>query len=372
MWGLDELGSRRHYMVMCAQSTAKPTVEDVARRAGVSRSAASLALRKHPKAASFRSDTLARVNEAATELGYRPNFFQLRRNSSQVIMIYVENLQDAHSSAIAEGFQQCASDRGYLVTLSVGKPKESDSLFDQRIIGNHGISAVVVIGSLCKRLQKKELATLAKEGVSVAVVGHNVDGPNLSKVLFDEYRGGHLVGEHIASLGSRRVCMMTAPNASQARLDRVRGVLDALEEHGVPKPIELRMPGQNARLRGPWGLEMASHDVMAKYLKACDQKPEAVIANTDLRAYGACRAIYEAGYRPGFDIAVTGYSDIWPSQMTYPPLSTVCDPKAEMGQAAADTLIDMIEGKSKSPRTVVFEPKLVVRESTSLWRPSES
>ena len=350
-----------------------PTLQDVAERAQVSRAAVSLALGDHPKAQSFSNATLERIREAARELGYRPNFFgsQLRRSTAQLVMVYIDTLQDLYTGAIAESLVQEAARQGYwtMVSASPGMPRKP--VFDEKIIGRHGISAVVMISTVIDKVTQRDLRRLEREGVRVVAIGRHLDGEGLSSILVDDARGGRLAAEHVYGLGARRVWLMTGTTAvsNRSRRRRFQAVLDYADEEGLPVPTVLnqRAP-DDPEVSGPVELQQLAYEAMRDKLTASSSPPDAVIANMDLRAMGVYRALYEAGLEPGRDVAVVGYDDIWPAQMMHPPLSTVHQPTAELGLAAAEVLLDTLEGRVRPGRVVNISPELVVRDSTALWK----
>ena len=347
-----------------------PTLKDVAEQAGVSRATASLALSDHPKARSFSSTTIERVHLVARELGYRPNFFasQLRRNTAQLVMVYVDTLQDLYASAIAESFVQQAARRGYWTMVSASPGAPGKPVFDEKIIGVHGISAVAIVSTVADAVTQRELRRMAQEDVRVVAVGRHLEATGVASILVDDYRGGCLAAEHVYGLGARDVWLMTGTTAgNRPRRARFQAALDCAARLGVAAPTVLPSADER-RVNGPVAIQQAGYEAMRARLASGAAPPDAVIAIPDLRAMGVYRALYEAGLQPGRDVAVVGYDDIWPAQMVHPSLSTVHQPTAEMGRAAADVLIDTLEGQVRPGRVVNVSPQLVARDSTASWK----
>lgn len=345
-------------------STTKPTLQDVAERAGVSRASVSLALRGHPKSESFSDDTLRRIRHAARELDYRPNFFvsQMRRTNAQMVMVYVNTLQDLYSSSVAESFQRRASQRGYYTMISAvlpGNTRRRGLDVDRRIIGRHGISAIVVIGGAADRLDKTTVSRLRREGVQIVVIGRDVSYEGVTEVLVDYYQGGRKAAEYIYRQNPEQVWVLGMPDESNvSRVCRFRGVLDYAAEAGFDEPLCLKVPCGET----PLEIGQNTHAVVRQAL-AEHPRPDAIIANLDLRALGAMQALYEAGLQPGKDVGVIGYDDIWASNFATPSLTTIHQPTEELGRTGADLLMDMLEGKVTHPRRITIEPRLIERES---------
>jgi len=352
------------------------TLEQVAERAGVSRGAASLILREHPKAKSFQGSTVQRVRDAAEALGYRPNFFQARRNRARMLMCYVATLQDLYAAGVAEAIQRRAAERGYWVIVHAGASETAGELFDERIIGRHGISAIALIGGVCERVRERELTSLVRGGVRPVAVGRDLRASGVSRILVDNAHGGRLIGEHLIELGVRRAALITSHKsrsreAPSSRPQRDEGLREAFAPTSRRWLREIHPPTDQPR--EPEGIGEEAYRATRDHLRRLPRsqsRPEAIVAQADLRAMGVYRALDEAGLKPGRDVAVVGYTDIWPARMLAPPLTTVREPIEEMGHAAADLLIDFVEGAASHPRCVHLNPVLQPRGSTLDWRPS--
>lgn len=360
-------------------SRQKPTLSEVAEKAGVSRGAVSLALRDHPKAQSFNPATVRKIKQAARDLGYRTSFFssQLRRGATQeaaqLIMIYLDTLQDLYSSAIAEIIQLQAAKRGYWTMITV-VPEKQTPMFDEQLIGDHGVSAVALISSVVDHTDLSELRNLIDDNVNLVTVGRERPCEGIFEVTVADYHGGWLAAEHVyQSLGARRVCLMGKQNfSSTGRRNRHHAVTDYAQQHNFPPPEMLDMSsiGDNVETMSVASkLEEMAYVKFKQYLCQAEQPPEAVITGMDLRALGVYRALYEHGLQPGRDVAVVGYDDIWPAGMIHPTLTTVHQPTEEMGRVAVDLLLDRVEGKIRHARSISLEPELIIRDSTRNWQP---
>lgn len=341
---------------------------DVAERSGVSRTTVSMALRNHPKARTFNPETVRRIREAARDLGYRTNFFssQLRRDAAQVIMLYLDSIQDLYAGAIVESMQQRAAQRGYWTMVSIASDPDVP-VFDSRIIGDHGVSAIALIASLVDRVDVDQLQALTQQGVRAVVVGRDKPCEGISETAVDDYRGGWLAAEHVYGLGARRVWIMGRRPFTKTLLKRRHdAVYDYAKSNHLPEPEFIQcetVPGVD----GPLALREMAYAAVRKRLASGDELPDAILAHHDLYAMGVYGALFELGKTPGRDVAVVGYDDIWPAQMMCPSLTTIHQPTREMGATAADLLIDCLEGGIRPGRQVSVEPELVARDSTNLW-----
>ncbi len=352
-------------------ASTKPTLSDIAEKSGVSRTAVSMALRNHPKAQSFNPDTVRRIQNAARDLGYRTNFFssQLRRSVAQVIMVYLDSLQDLYASAIAESFQQQAAKRGYWSMMSVTQGTDAP-VFDKRIIGDHGVSAVALMASVNDRINARSLQKLIRDGVHGVSVGRDKPCEGVSQITVDDYRGGWLAAEHVYSLGARNVWQLGhRPFEKISRQQRHDGVVDYASKNNLPVPEFVQCHDVPSTGRGTVSMKQQGYLAVKQRLAQGDTPPDAIITHLDIIAMGVYAALYEAGYTPGKDVAVIGYDDIWPAEMIHPMLTTIHQPTTELGNSAADMLIDSLEGRIRPGRQISLEPELIVRDSTQHWKP---
>lgn len=363
---------------------------DVARVAGVSPAAVSLALRDHPKSRKFKPETLQRIHESARKLDYRTNFFfsLLRRSSSRVIMVYVPTLQDLYAGALAESFQNRASQRDYWTMVS-GTEGLDRPVIDQRVIGSHGISAVVFAAAALEYVNKKAIQKLVREGVHIVVIGREKPCEGVSATMVEDGHGGMLAAEHVYGLGAKDVWLLARSGEAKASTshrrsnhgptfsDRNEAFTDYARRNNLPVPKVLNVPtfqgsapfdkaGDSRHIA--MNIVHQSHETVRQHLQQ-GSTPQAIVGIMDLQAMGVYRALDEAGIRPGRDVAVVGYDDIWPAETMTPPLTTIHQPTGEMGEMAADILIDAIEGRIRPGRRINVEPELIVRDSTRLWKP---
>ncbi|MFF0113267.1 LacI family DNA-binding transcriptional regulator [Streptomyces prasinus] len=173
-----------------------------------------------------------------------------------------------------------------------------------------------------------------------------------SCVDLDHYAGGRLAGEHILARGCRRVAAIGAPPDLRAGRERLAGFRDALTSAGHDRPPVAE---------GAFTLDSGA-TAMATLLRD-HPAVDGVFAANDLMAQGACQVLRERGRRIPEDVAVVGFDDSSIAVTCRPPLTTVRQPVEDMAAAMARMLGEQVQGTRTEPRTLVFEPELVVRES---------
>jgi len=165
---------------------------------------------------------------------------------------------------------------------------------------------------------------------------------------------------YLLALGHRRIGFITGVMTFASARERLQGYQDALSEVGIPYDPSLVVEGQ-------WTQE--SGFAQAHLLMERDPQLTAIIASDDLTAFGVMDAIKDTGRRVAEDISVVGFDDIPMAANVYPPLTTVRQPMIEMGQAAIEILVALLENRPPLNLEREFATELIIRESTS--RPKE-
>ncbi len=332
------------------------TLKDIAEKANVAPSAVSVVLRDTPLAKRYSDETKRRILNAAKELNYQPNFFasQLHKHNRRVLMVCMSYFQDPFSAMVVDGLEQRASERGYKLLMSIFRNKQSSL----DIVGMHGITGLAVIGSHSEKLADKTILEIAEKGAKVVLVGRELESESVSRVLVDNYAGARQTAEYMYSQGAQTIWVFASKGQDALINYRAQAVVDYAKQNNYPAPVLVYVSHSDTA----HGHARAGYQAVIQKLKELP-RPDGIIANGDYLAYGAITALTQAGYKVGHDVAVIGFDNAWTSEFTVPPLTTVQQPMIEMGQAAADILIDTIEGKTSLGRKIVFTPKLIIRES---------
>lgn len=332
-----------------------PTYKEIAALAGVDPSTVSRILRRppdHPVRSDHR-ERHRRVHEAARRLGYRPNLTaaSLRTNRSMVIGVLLPRLHDVVLATILSGIDTAAFGLGYqtIVTNTVGEPdqrwKRVEMLLSRKVDG-------LIIGDAT--LDKRIYDELARSNTPHVLVNHHARGH--VSVTGNDPLGGRLVGEHLLERGHRDIGIIAGPRTPTAR-GRVRGCVQVYEQAGIPIDKAYIVHSDF----DPEGGRRA-----ARRLLNLPRRPTAIFAVNDSAAIGAMGTLRDHGLTAGRDIAVVGYNDIAIAQDLPVPLTSVHAPLRAMGETAARSLIDMLEGRTC--RSVALDPWLVVRASSSAAR----
>ncbi len=337
------------------QQRRRPTSADVAARAGVSRTTVSFVLNARTDVG-IPADTRQRVEDAARELDYHPHSpaRALAGGSTHTIGLVLRQSaeQVAADALLAETLWGVASEArisGYRVLV---EPLSPDGGLYSDLLRSQGADGLIVSGP---RIDDEELASLVTDGFPIILQGSlpSVAAPSVD---VDNRAGARAAVDHLVGLGHRRIgCITNAPLAYTAAADRVAGYRDALDAAGIAQDDNLVVAGE---------FDAASGHAAMRSLLAQAPDVTALFVASDVVAFGALRALREAGLRVPRDISVVGFDDIPLARHFDPPLTTIRLPANALGAAAGRALVDRLAGRPTAERTLL-PTELVVRESTA-------
>ncbi len=302
--------------------------------------------------------TEARVRRAMTRLAYRPHALArgLAARRSRTIGLLITDVLDPYFAEIIRGAQAQAELSGYVVLLGdASVHTASEDLLVRRLLERR-VDGLIVASS---RTTDDYAAQLRSEDIPVVCI----NGPLhqfTHAVQVDQRAGARLAVEHLAKLGHRRIAHITGPVSVPTRAERLSSFRAALKEADIAYDPGLVVMGVTT-------IEEA-RSAAARLLALADP-PTAMFAYNDRWAIGCYGAIRAAALRVGADISVVGFDDIVMTEWVDPPLTTVSQPRMEMGRIAIDMLLSVLRGESV-PEVVVVQPQLVVRGSTAAVRRS--
>jgi DNA-binding LacI/PurR family transcriptional regulator len=323
----------------------RPTLEDVAERAGVSRALVSIVMRDAPGAS---VQTRERVRRAADEIGYRPDprARRLRQLRTKLIGVTFTAGQEFHADLV-DGVYVAAEELGYDVVLSGVTPHRDEpralrTLIDDRCEG------LVLIGSQMPAGQVGDLAA----NVPVVAVARRIRG--VDAVRSDDVAGAAMAMDYLLSLGHRRILYLDggrAPGAAERRRGYRRAVRAA-------QLTELTLPG---------GLTEREGAAAAATMLASGELPSAIVAFNDRCALGVMDVLIRAGVAIPQQVSVVGFDDSPLAGMAHIDLTTIRQDSAGLAHAAVERLVARLDDDSVDGGAVDItrEPTLIVRGSTA-------
>jgi DNA-binding LacI/PurR family transcriptional regulator len=325
----------------------------VAERVGLTAGTVSAVLNESQASKVSPQHTKDRILKAARELNYKPNFFArtLRSKRTYTIGVIAQEIGDSYSGPIIAGIESYLRDRGYF--FLTGIHRHDPKLFDQysQLLLQRGVEGFVTID-----LNLPHSLSLP----TVAVAGHRHYG-GVTNVVLDHRTAAKLAISHLLELGHERIAFMKGKASSSDSETRWENICQVAEHLGIRVRPELTLQIEIDESSTELGYSIT------KRLITSGAKFTAVFAYNDLAAIGSIRALREAGLEVPRDVSVVGFDDIEAANYHFPPLTTVRQPLTEIGQIAAQTLMQSIEGKPR-PEEIAVKPQLMVRNSTGTAR----
>jgi DNA-binding LacI/PurR family transcriptional regulator len=330
------------------------SIKEVARQAGVSLGTVSNVLNR-PDMVS--PTTRQRVLDAIEELGFVRNDSarQLRAGRSRTVAIVVLDVSNPFFTDVVRGAEEVIEAAGGMVVVcnsgGIGSRelRHLDILEEQRV---QGILVTPVADGRQPRLDR-----LAGRGIPVVLVDRGSPSSTQCSVAVDDVRGGRVAAAHLLDTGHRRLAFVGGPMSLRQVADRRAGLEAEVADRGAGAPRVVETPE----------LSMSAGRAAADELAAMSatRRPTAIFCANDLVALGALQGLTARGLRVPDDVALLGYDDIEFAAGAAVPLSSVRQPREQLGRTAAQLLLE----ESGDPdhhqhRHVVFQPELVVRQST--------
>ncbi len=326
-----------------------PTILDVAERAGVSKSLVSRVLRGGERVSRLRQQA---VLEAVAALGYRPNAAarSLVQRRTYNIGVVLSDLHNLFFAEVMDGIQEAAQDSGYLTLVTTGnRTRNGEERALEQLLALR-VEGIVLAGSI---LPEEVLAQAAQE-VPVAVVSRPLAVAGVDVVVSDDIGGAGLAVEYLAGLGHRRIALIDGGEGAGAH-ERREGYLAAMARLGL---------AEHARVAAGDFTEGGGHRG-ARLLLSSGARPTAILAANDLAAIGALNAIEEVTLRVPDDISLVGYDNTALASLRHLSLTTVHQPRREMGRAAMEAVAARIRDPELPVRQIALAPELVVRATTA-------
>jgi LacI family transcriptional regulator, galactose operon repressor len=333
----------------------RPTIKDVAAHAGVSKATVSLVLRESPQ---IPEATKARVRESMEAVGYVYNrrAAEMRGLSSKTIGLVVANVRNPYFAELTMAVEERAHASGYTLILGCS----ADALDRQdavlRAMAEQQVDGIILLPA-SHTTPASLTEALGRRGMPHALVARSVPGYDCDYAGSDNEAGGRVVGEHLRTIGARRVAFLGGVEPSVPRSDRMRGLMQGL----APDVTALC-----ADVPSEHDASVGHAHLVDRALHATDL-PDAIVAYNDMHAFTIMSALRSRGIEPGRDVSVASFDNVPEAAQQYPSLTTADGFPTRVGAAATEMVLDRIAAGSSHPmRHTLIQPELRIRQSTTL------
>lgn len=322
---------------------------DVAKRAGVSTATVSRALTRPDQ---VNAKTREMIRGIADELGFRPNLIgrQLRASTGSSLLILVQDLANPFYAELIMGAEMVARANRYSVMVGgTNGLRDIEQLYSDQFLGRRVDGLIVLFGHLPSGISPK----LAEQSPIVLVSEGNPDLA-LPSVLVDNVGWAARAVDYLLARGHRRIGHIVGPLARIISRQRQEGYRRALVAAGLALDPELEAPGD---------FTAAGGRAAARALLTRPDRPTAIFAANDESAVGAILGAGDLGLSVPDDLSVVGFDDIPLAEIAQPPLTTIRQPRQQMGAAAAELVMEMLDhGPAKNPHRLL-QCELIERDS---------
>ncbi|AEI49031.1 LacI family DNA-binding transcriptional regulator [Runella slithyformis] len=331
------------------------TIVDIARQLNISKSTVSRALTGHPRVSEKTKEAVLKL---AGELDYQRNMLAINLMSSQshTIGIIVPEFVTSFFPMVIMGAQEVASKAGYNVLISQSNESYETEVANAKVMLDNRVDGVLV--SLTRETRNYDhLNVFQRKGIPIVFFNRVCDDMQVPKVVVDDYEGAFKAVEHLILTGRKRIAHLGGPTSLHVSKKRLEGYKDALRKYSQPIDQELILD---------YDLNLDKVKIYIKHLLDLPQPPDALFTINDPTAFEAMLFMKAKGIKIPEQIAVVGFSNNYGSTLIEPRLTTVAQPTHEIGQVAAQLLLDQINSDASEWKPIyrVLKTELLVRGSS--------
>jgi DNA-binding LacI/PurR family transcriptional regulator len=332
------------------ETRQKVTLKTIADHLGLTPGTVSAALNNSAAARSIPEHTKQRILEAAREVNYRPNFFArtLRLKRTFTIGVIASQIGDDYGSQVINGIEHYLQQRNFFFLTVVHRHDPKLMASYSQLLLSRGVEGLITVDTSVSETPSVP---------TVAVAGHQLVA-GVTNIILDHKKAVRLALEHLKNLGHEEIAFLKGQPFSSDSASRWSAVCEVCQELGIRIRPELTV-----QLEGTDSTPGIGYPAGKELLARC--RPfSALFAYNDISAIGSIWAFREAGLRVPEKISVVGFDDIPAAAFANPALSTVRQPLIRMGQIAAQTLVDQIEGRGQYKPEIAIEAEFVARASS--------
>jgi DNA-binding LacI/PurR family transcriptional regulator len=326
------------------------SIKVIAQLAGVSHSTVSRALRDSPL---IPSATAERIKLIAKQHGYSASAVarSLVTKRTQAVGVVVTSIADPFNGEVVDGIEQVANQHGYSVILATSQALPERELMVVRSFQERRVDGIVVASS---RLGSHYMSLLSELEVPIVLLNNQHPGMFVHSVSIDNASGTYAATRHLISLGHNRIAYLGDQLGLESDSERFHGFQQAMSEAQLEVPVEFILKGDGKR-------EGAAQACRA--LLDSGDRPTAIVCYNDMSALGVMDVAANLELSIPLDLSIVGFDDLFFTSALQPPLTTIRQPKKELGVRSMELLLALLKGEA-ADKHEVLQGELVVRGST--------
>ncbi len=333
----------------------KTSLKDIANHLGVSITLVSMVLNNQGDEKGISSITQKRVKDLAKKLNYKPNQVarSLRLGNSKTIGLIISDISNVFYSKIAKTIEDKASENGYNIIFMNSEENNENEVEMIQILLDRGVDGLIISTSAKDR---DEIRRLRDNDFPFVLIDRYVPGVKTNYVISNNYQGAFEMTEHLLSLGHSKIALLNVtPSHLTTMKQRIHGYKEALRKHGysVNNKLIKEIPHDDiARC-----MEIALKELILK------EKVHSIFFLNNKLTISGMELLKQYNFRIPQDISIVSFDDIELFRFSYPTITSVIQPKEDIGKLAFEVLLNQINDRSAEKQQLVLPVKLVIRES---------
>jgi DNA-binding LacI/PurR family transcriptional regulator len=329
------------------------TIYEIAHSLGVAVSTVSRALHNDKR---ISYETIAKVKNAAAQMGYLPNSAarSLRTGKSNTIGLIVRDINDEWCASMMPAIEKnCAKQGMGLLLCNVENTPEKEEFYLQ-ILRQRRVEGIIILTPV---YPTQDPYIKYSKLIPLVLIDLFTENPQISAVSVDHQMGAYMSARHLIELGHREISFLLGPLNLSSTNAYIAGYKKAIEESGLVWKKDHIFSGQQTHAE--------DGEIAFNYFWELKPKPTAIASGSDLMAIGAMRAAQKNGVKIPRDLSIIGYDDIPLSSLVNPPLTTVMQDREALGEKAMQLLFTEMNSDTQNHQMLIIPPKIILRESTS-------
>lgn len=329
------------------------TIKDIAKSANVSTTTVSKVINN--KVDDISKATIDKVKKVIKEQNYTPNSLarSMITKKTKTVGLIIPDIRNPFFTDLVRGAEDIANERGYNLFFCNTDDDLSKEIKYINTLIEKQVDGIALAGSANRNPKIEKDINI---NVPLVTLDRNVYFSKVKGIIeINNFKGAYEATTHLINLGHRDILLLIGSQDLKTSKDRLKGYKEALKDNNI------KINENNIKI-GTYDKEFGKKiiDDLKGKLSAT-----AIFCGNDLIAIGAIKSLKEQGYKVPEDVSIVGFDDIYISSLLTPALTTVHQPSYKIGYTAVKLLINTLENKCTSNKTIIIEPELVIRESTS-------